>query len=89
MKVCPPTTIVAERGAPLLLATEKLTVPFPEPLAPEVIVTKLLVRTAFQLQLAAALTLKLPVPPALLNDWLLELSDVTQAVFSRNGATLG
>ena len=67
VKTCPPTTIVADRGGPLLLASEKLTVPFPEPLDPDVIVTKLSLGAAVQLQLPAAVTLKLPVPPALVK----------------------
>ena len=89
LKTCPPTTIVAVRCGPLLLATEKVTVPFPEPFAPEVIVTKLSPGVVVQLQLPAAVTLKLPLPPALVKVWLVELSEVTQALPSKNGAILG
>ena len=70
MNTCPPTTIVAVRCGPLLLATEKFTVPFPVPLAPDVIVTKLSLGTAVQLQLPDAVTLKLP-PPEPVKFWLL------------------
>ena len=63
LKVCPPTTIWAVRCGPLLLATEKLTVPFPAPLDPDVTVTKLSLDTAVQLQPPGAVTVKLPVPP--------------------------
>ena len=47
----------------MLLATEKLTVPVLEPLDPDVIVMKLSLDTAFQLQVPGALTVKMPVPP--------------------------
>ena len=67
LKTAPPTVIEAVRGGPLFAATEKLTVPFPEPVGPEVIVTKLWLGTAVQLQLPNAFTLKLPVPPALVK----------------------
>ena len=79
LKTCPPTTIVAVRCESLLAATEKFTVPFPEPFDPDVIVTKLSLGTAVQLQLPAAFTLKLPVPPELVKFWVVELSEVTQA----------
>ena len=89
LKTLPPTTIEAVRCGPLLLATEKFTVPFPEPFDPEVIVMKLELGTAVQLQLSAADTLKLPVPPAPVKFWLVELSDVTHAVPSKNDEMLG
>ena len=72
----------------MLLATEKFTVPFPEPLDPDVIVMKLLLGTAVQLQLSAAVTLKLPAPPAPVKFWLVELSEVTQVVPSKKVAML-
>ena len=75
--------IVADRCAPLLLATVKFTVPFPEPLEPDVIVIQLSLGTAVQLQLPPADTLKLPLPPEPEKFWLVELSDVTHAVFSK------
>ena len=89
VKTCPPTTIDADRCGPLLAATEKFTVPFPEPLDPDVIVTKLSLGTAVQLQLPGDVTLKLPVPPLPGTNWLVELSDVTHAVASKKGAMLG
>ena len=88
VKTCPPTTIVAVRCGPLLLATEKLTVPFPVPFD-DVIVMKLSLGTAVQLQLPDAVTLKPPLPPAPVKFWLVELSDVTQAVPSKKEAILG
>ena len=89
VKTLPPTTIEAVRCGPLLLATEKFTVPFPEPFDPDVIVTKLELGTAVQLQLFAADTSKLPVPPAPVKIWLVELSDVTQAVPSKKDEMIG
>ena len=73
----------------MLLATEKLTVPFPEPLDPDVICTKLSVDTAFQLQVPDAVTLKLPVAAAFVKFWEFELSEVTQVLASKNGAIFG
>ena len=81
--------IVADRCGPLLLATEKFIVPFPAPPGPDVIVTKLALDTAAQLQPPAAVTSKLPAPPALVKFWLVELSDVTQLVPSKKEAILG
>src|SRR5215213_5595530 len=89
LKTCPPTTIALDRCGPLLLATEKLTVPFPTPFDPDVIVMKLSLGTAVQLQLPAAVTLKLPVPPAPVKFWPVELRDVTHAVASKKVAILG
>jgi hypothetical protein len=89
LKTFPPTTIVPVRCTPLLLATEKFTVPFPAPFDPDVTVMKLALATAVQLQLPAADTLKLPLPPPPGKFWLVELSDVTHAVLSKNDAILG
>lgn len=89
MKTCPATTIVVVRCDPLLAATEKFTVPFPEPFDPEVIVTKLSLGTAVQLQLPAAFTLKLPVPPELVKFRPVGLSDVTQDEPSKKEEILG
>src|ERR1051326_6457890 len=88
LKTCPPTTIVADRCGPLLPATEKFIVPFPEPFAPDVIVTKLWLDTAVASQPPAAVTLKLLGPPAHEKFWLPGLIEVTQALTSKNGATL-
>ena len=68
---------------------EKFTVPFPEPLAPDVMVTKLSLDTAVQLQLPDAVTLKLPVAAAFVKFWEFELSDVTQVLASKKEAILG
>ena len=72
----------------MLLAMEKFTVPFPEPLDPDVTVTKLSVDTAFQLQLPDAVTLKLPVAAAFVKFWEFELSEVTHVLASKNEAIL-
>ena len=72
-----------------MLETEKLIVPLLEPLDPEVIVIKLSLATAFQLQLPGAVTVKLPVPPEFGKFWLAELSDVAQALPSKKVAILG
>ena len=68
---------------------EKFTVPFPEPLAPDVTVTKLSLDTAVQLQLPEAVTLKLPVAAAFVKFWELELSEVTQVLASKKEAMIG
>src|ERR1051326_5551995 len=88
LKTCPPTTIVADRCGPKLLVTEKFTVPFPEPLEPDVIVPKLSLDAAVQLQPPGAVTLKLPGPPVLVKSWLVGPSEVTQVVPSKKGAIL-
>jgi len=54
----------------LLTATEKFTVPFPVPLAPEVTVTNPALLTAVHGQVDVVVTVMLPVPPAGVNDWL-------------------
>ena len=72
-----------------MAATEKFTVPFPEPFDPDVIVTKLSLGTAVQLQPPGDVTLKLPLPPAPVKFWLVGPSDVTQAVPSKKEAILG
>ena len=43
--------------------TEKLTVPLPEPLAPDVMVIQVALLTAVQLHPVVAVTLTVPVPP--------------------------
>jgi hypothetical protein len=75
-----PTTIKAERNGPLLPATEKVIVPLPLALAPEVMVTKLWLVAAVQLHPAGAVTLMLPVPPLVVKFWLVALSAETQFV---------
>ena len=50
--------------------TEKTTIPSPAPLLPELIVIQLLLLSAVQLHPLGTLTLTLPVPPALVKDWL-------------------
>ena len=56
---------------------------------PDVMVTKVSVDTAFQLQVPDAVTLKLPVAAAFVKTWEFELSEVTQVFASKNAAILG
>ena len=51
------------RCGPVLLATEKSTVPFPVPLAPDVTVMKLALVVAVQPQPLVVMTFTVPVPP--------------------------
>ena len=55
--------IVPVRAEPVLACTEKVTLPFPVPLPPDVIVIQGTLLTAVQLQPVAEVILKLPVPP--------------------------
>jgi hypothetical protein len=75
------TTIVALRVDDGLGWTLKLTVPFPFPLAPDIIVIQLAVVFANQAQPAPALTLADPVPPV-----AGKLSPLTEAVKLHGGA---
>jgi hypothetical protein len=54
---------VAVRAAPVLAAALKLTVPFPVPFPPDVIVSQDALLAAVQAHPAPAVTLTLPVPP--------------------------
>src|ERR1044072_2131670 len=89
LMTCPPTTICAVRCGPLLLGMEKFIVPFPAPVDPDVIVMKLSLDTAVQLQLPDAVTFTLPVPPAFVKSCVEELSDVTQVPASKKEAIPG
>src|SRR6266480_2275438 len=60
----PATVILPTRAAPLFVAIEILTVPFPEPPPPDVIVSQLALLVAVQLQLAGAPTYTDPAKPA-------------------------
>jgi len=51
-------------------ATESFTVPVPDPLPPEVMVSQSAWLLAVQVQLAVAVTLTLPLPPLAVKDWL-------------------
>jgi hypothetical protein len=63
--VCPSTAKVAPREfVDVLAATEKITVPFPEPLLPEVTLIHVATLVAVQAHPLAAVTLTLPTPPA-------------------------
>lgn len=62
--VCPPAVIVPDRAGPVLAATEKFTLPLPEPLLPAVMVIHVSFRTAVQLQAGMVLIENPPVPPA-------------------------
>jgi hypothetical protein len=52
-----------------LAATEKLTVPLPAPLAPDVMVTNAALLTAVHGQPVVVVTATLPVPPVDVNVW--------------------
>ena len=71
VNVWPPAVIVAVRADVLVFAaTEKATVPFPLPLAPEVTVTHAAELVAVHAQPDDELTLNEPVPPLAATDWL-------------------
>jgi hypothetical protein len=74
VKVRPAIIRVAERGCePGFAATEKLTVPEPLPLVPELIVIQLAPEAVSQTQsAAAAVRFTLPAPPVAPNDWLVD-----------------
>ena len=55
---------------PVLAATEKVTVPLPVPLAPDVIVIQVALLVAVQGQPLLAATLELPLPPPEGNEAL-------------------
>lgn len=55
---------------PVLAATVKLTLPFPDPDAPALTEIHVLLLTAVHVQPAMAVTVLLPVPPVGVNDWL-------------------
>ena len=72
LNTCPAIVIVAVRDAvELFWATEKLTVPGPVPLAPDVMVTNAALGTPVRGQLPpVGVTVMAPVPPAGVKDWL-------------------
>jgi hypothetical protein len=71
VKVCPVMVSVPVRELVLVFAaTEKLTVPLPEPLLPEVMVIQLSLLVAVQAQLLGEVTFTLPLPPLLGKGWL-------------------
>lgn len=63
VKTCPAMVNVPVREPPELLPTEYVTLPFPEPLNPDVTVIQPAVLDAVQLHPAPAVTEILPVPP--------------------------
>ncbi len=67
--VCPPTVTVPVRGAVrAFTAADKLTVPFPEPLPPDVIVSHESLLVAVHAHPAAAVTATESAPPAAVVD---------------------
>jgi hypothetical protein len=74
VKARPAIVRVAVRGCePGFAATEKLTVPEPLPLAPELMVIQLALEAVSQAQSgAAAVRFTLPAPPAAPKDWLVD-----------------
>jgi hypothetical protein len=70
-KTWPPIVSVAVRGgAESLRATENSTLPFPDPLAPAVIVTHESLGVAVHEQPAGLVTDTVPVPPCFGKLWL-------------------
>jgi hypothetical protein len=68
---CPAIVMVALRSPlPVLAATAYSTVPFPEPLVPEVMVTHPASLEAVQLHPAVVVTVTVPFPPADAKDRL-------------------
>jgi hypothetical protein len=63
VNVRPAIVSVPDRLGPLVAATVKLTVPFPEPLAPDVMVIHETFRVAVQAQPAPPVTATEPLPP--------------------------
>jgi hypothetical protein len=64
VKVCPPIVSVPVRGlVDVFGSTVKLTVPFPDPFPPDVIVTQLAPLVAVHAQPVPAVTFALAVPP--------------------------
>ena len=63
------------RIAPVLVATENPTTPFPVPLAPEVTVIKPALLIAVQPHPAGAMMFTVPEPPLDWNVWLFEDSE--------------
>ena len=65
-RVCPATVKVVVLEVPVLGFTEKVTVPLPVPLAPEIILTQVALLTAVQGQVlveGVTVTFMLPFPP--------------------------
>lgn len=79
LNVCPATVIVPERAAPVFAAAVKLTVPFPMPDAPPVIVIQLALVEAFHEHELPLATENDPLPPPLSTDWLEGESEKLQA----------
>lgn len=63
-----PIVIVPLRGGPVFAATEKVTVPLPVPMLPEVIVIQLALGLASHTHCDAVVTDMVPVPPAFEKD---------------------
>jgi hypothetical protein len=63
VKVCPAIESVPERGPPPVDAAVNRTVPFPDPLAPEVMVSQLALLEAVHAHPAPLVTSTLPLPP--------------------------
>jgi hypothetical protein len=71
VSVCPAIVSVPFLGEPsVLAATVNVTVPFPVPLVPEVMVIKGELVTAVHAQLATEVTFTVPAPPAAEKSWL-------------------
>jgi hypothetical protein len=70
VNVCPAIVSVDIRAAPVFAATEKLTVPFPVPLAGVTPVIHVALLVAVQVHPGVAvIPMGIPAPPAALMDW--------------------
>jgi hypothetical protein len=63
VKVCPATVSVPERGPPVVDEARNCTLPVPDPLAPDVIVSHASLLVAVHAQPLPVVTSTLPVPP--------------------------
>ena len=70
VNVLPATLIVADRDVPLFALTENDTVPWPVPLAPDVIEIHDASFVAVHAQPLPVVTVMVPLPPSAPTDWL-------------------
>src|SRR5688572_28956873 len=80
MTAAPATVRTAERGEPRFGPIEKATVPLPDPMGPEPVVTQSRLAAAVQVQPVGALTVTDPVPPSGGIEKLPGDTDCAQAV---------
>jgi len=78
VKVVPAIVSVPLRPGPVLAATSNVTAPLPDPAEPLVTVIHTLLLTAVHGQPAVIVSVVLPLPPDVVNDWLEDESDPVQ-----------